>query len=102
MPIVTQCPNADCGKSFELDEDKIGRRAVCKKCGSRFRVQVGKGELISDGLAAGEEESPGAAAKPSGTQYADEGDIPANWKVGDKILDLYEVTGNLGEGGMGK
>ena len=28
--------------------------------------------------------------------------VAADWSVGDVILDLYEVTGILGEGGMGK
>ena len=28
--------------------------------------------------------------------------VAAEWNVGDVILDLYEVTGELGEGGMGK
>ncbi len=103
MPIITQCPNADCGKSFKLDEDKTGRRAICKKCGTHFRVRVGKGELISVGSAAeGEKESPAAAASTAGTHHANETDVPVDWNVGDKILDLYEVTGILGEGGMGK
>src|SRR3990172_2739089 len=28
--------------------------------------------------------------------------VPREWQVGDVILDQYEVTGLLGEGGMGK
>jgi hypothetical protein len=28
-------------------------------------------------------------------------DAPRNWKVGDVIADLYEVTGVLGEGAFG-
>ena len=31
-----------------------------------------------------------------------EDEVAAEWKPGDVILDLYEVTGVLGEGGMGK
>jgi WD40 repeat protein len=33
---------------------------------------------------------------------AEEDCVATDWNVGDKILDLYEVTGILGEGGMGK
>lgn len=32
----------------------------------------------------------------------EEAAAPAEWNTGDKILGLYEVTGLLGEGGMGK
>ena len=31
-----------------------------------------------------------------------EGEVPVEWNVGDVILNLYDVTGVLGEGGMGK
>ena len=41
--------------------------------------------------------TPGAAA----SQANDAKEAEA-WKVGDVILDLYEVTGILGEGGMGR
>src|SRR5687767_10251691 len=40
----------------------------------------------------------GDASQP---QMSEDG-VPAEWKVGDVILDLYEVTAVLGEGGMGK
>jgi WD40 repeat protein/serine/threonine protein kinase len=36
------------------------------------------------------------------TVYHTEADVPAVWEVGDVILDKYEVTGILGEGGMGR
>ncbi|MDH5639032.1 MAG: protein kinase, partial [Nitrospinota bacterium] len=34
--------------------------------------------------------------------YRVEDEIASEWETGDVILDLYEVTGLLGEGGMGK
>src|SRR5271168_3428237 len=39
--------------------------------------------------------------EPKGMGHA-ESQVPAEWRVGDVILGLYEVTGILGEGGMGK
>jgi WD40 repeat protein len=84
-----------------------------------FRIRAGKGEIISAGSS-----SPSAASKavsPAKQQSVDtvargasdttpkktrtattEDDVPVEWSVGDTILDLYEVTGVLGEGGMGK
>ena len=29
-------------------------------------------------------------------------EVPENWEIGEVILDLYEVTGILGKGAMGK
>jgi len=40
-------------------------------------------------------------AKLDAARKAEE-DVPQVWNVGDVILDLYEVTGILGEGGMGQ
>jgi len=44
--------------------------------------------------------SPSAPAPRSAPADA-EAQVPAVWQVGDTILDLYDVTGKLGEGGMG-
>src|SRR3982751_5899113 len=42
-------------------------------------------------------------ARSAGDELARAEDaVAADWSVGDVILDLYEVTGILGEGGMGK
>ena len=43
---------------------------------------------------------PPPAEAPTAAQSA-EADVPAVWQVGEVILDLYEVTDILGEGGMG-
>jgi WD40 repeat protein/serine/threonine protein kinase len=42
-----------------------------------------------------------AAPEPDAV-HAAEATVAAEWNEGDVILDLYEVTGLLGEGGMGK
>lgn len=47
--------------------------------------------------------APPAPVRPRGAHraVADDG-VPVEWQVGDVILDLYEVRGVLGQGGMGK
>ena len=101
MSITTICPNPDCRKEFRLRDGAVGRSARCKKCNTRFRVKDGVGELLSKQSSSGleaPEQSPAAAVQ----RTAENDGAAADWNVGDKILDLYEVTGILGEGGMGK
>lgn len=47
-----------------------------------------------------EEDEP-VEEQPSTTIPSAEANVPPTWQRGDVILDQYEVTGNLGEGGMG-
>ena len=101
MSITTICPNPDCRREFRLGDGAVGRSARCKKCNMRFRVKDGVGELLSKQSSSGSaapEQSPAAAVQ----RTAENDGAAADWNVGDKILDLYEVTGILGEGGMGK
>ena len=48
---------------------------------------------------AAEASIPGGATVADGSAMTE---APAEWQVGDVILDTYEVTGILGKGGMGK
>ena len=119
MTITTICPNPSCGRKCRFRDGAVGRSARCKKCNTRFRVKDGVGEVLSKQSSSGSaapEQSPvavndileglrkhlmdrGVIKKP---EQAVEEAAPTDWNVGDKILDLYEVTGILGEGGMGK
>jgi WD40 repeat protein/serine/threonine protein kinase len=51
--------------------------------------------LTPDRTPAGRKETGG------GRRFTTETDVPAVWQVGDTLLDLYKVTGILGQGGMG-
>ena len=39
MPVLVQCPNSACGKSFNVEEVLVGRTARCKGCGQHFTIQ---------------------------------------------------------------
>lgn len=53
----------------------------------------------SEGISSGDSAIPPAKRE---RRFFGENDIPLEWKVGDIYLGLYEVTGILGQGGMGK
>jgi hypothetical protein len=110
MAIQTICPNPACGKPYQVTEDTVGRKARCQACDTRFVIRAGQGELISlardDDSVAGASGagafSASARSAAAGRTFTIEESVPADWLVGDVILDLYEVTGILGEGGFGK
>lgn len=49
MPIDTTCPTPSCGKSYQLADESLGKRARCGRCQAVFRVAPGVGELIEAG-----------------------------------------------------
>lgn len=105
MAVETRCPN--CQSLFRVAEALLGKTARCKKCDAQFKVQHGSGELVSTPkLAAETDKPPVASTKRTSSngrrEFASEDAVPAEWRVGDVILDLYEVTGILGQGGMGR
>ena len=98
-----------------VTEAHFGRTGKCVKCGRAIRitrrsaqpfVQERAQQVTREvqGTVAPEDADSAPPTKPQeGLLQADvEADVPVEWSVGDVILDLYEVTGELGEGGMGK
>ena len=93
LKIKVVCP--ECARQFSVDESHMGKKARCKKCNATF-VMTQTEQMGSPKT---------EAAAVSGLQVsasASEDDLPAEWNEGDVILDLYEVKGVLGEGGMGR
>src|ERR1700730_18494074 len=104
--IKVSCPK--CGAQYPVDEAYLGKRARCKKCQSTFVLTPTEGGQSPASPVA---PAPGALPASSavaaadqrpGRQSATEDQVPAVWQPGDVLLDLYEVQGVLGEGGMGK
>jgi predicted Zn finger-like uncharacterized protein len=102
--IKVSCPS--CQSLYSVDESLLGKKGRCKKCNSTFRLSSAQGHPAagsasqgspSDGAASGQSARVGEARS-----FASEGEVPAVWRPGDVILDLYEVKNVLGEGGMGK
>jgi predicted Zn finger-like uncharacterized protein len=93
----TTCPG--CKATYKVDDSHLGRNARCAKCGTRFKITT----VFSDASPrAPTKQTASKVPSPAAAGPSDEANGPAGWNVGDVILDLYEVTGVLGEGGMGK
>ncbi len=89
MSITVFCPF--CGTPYKVTPKHEGKLAKCSKCGDMFDIR----------------NLPTTTAKLKTSTFAIttaamENSMFEDWNVGDVILELYEVTELLGEGGMGK
>ncbi len=88
---VITCP---CGKRLVIDQAMLGTMGKCAHCGAPILVDPKIALPYTD-------EGPTEEEKRALASMSNDG-VPVEWKQGDVILDLYEVAGLLGEGGMGK
>ena len=104
LPAV--CPG--CGLRANAPAGAAGKTLKCPRCATRFTVPTRPAPAAT--------QLEGPSGPPAPTALEDAGalaplpTIPApepprpegEWKVGDLVLGLYEVTGILGQGGMGR
>ncbi len=89
MSNLTICPL--CGKAVRgVPTEYEGRSMSCPGCGDSFAIRFSK---LSDG---------GGRLLGARGGGGNPDEIPVDWNNGDLIMGMYEVTGLLGEGGMGK
>jgi predicted Zn finger-like uncharacterized protein len=100
MPKVrVHCPN--CRSGYDVDEAVLGKKSKCPKCETRFVLTRSAGS-VSPGESRTRVQGPEDTVDPSEVRrFSTEDAVPAVWQPGDVILDLYEVSGVLGKGGMG-
>ena len=103
MTIV--CPS--CGaRSDGAPAHLVGRSVRCPRCSSRFKVEApGPGPTVPESAEPVPTSFEGEAAVPGSTTSASgrfTRERLTEWQLGDVLLDLYEVLGLLGEGGMGR
>ncbi|MBF0193763.1 MAG: protein kinase [Magnetococcales bacterium] len=90
MSNLTICPR--CGKAVRgVPDEYVGQSMNCPGCGDSFIIHA---TTLSDG------DGGKLIGNRSGGGNPD--DVPVDWNLGDFIMGMYEVTGVLGEGGMGK
>ncbi len=94
-----------CGTDFTTPDPQADR---CPQC----RGEAPKPQAEIRSQPESRQPTPSIPARTQGTVAVSESslrptpssspaDVPLEWKVGDVILDLYEVKGELGKGGMG-
>ena len=92
------CPS--CGVSASAPADIAGRNVRCAKCQHLFRApewpvaEPGPGDDAAPTIGEAAPESVTTTARPRGPD--------PEWRVGQTVLGLYEVTAVLGQGGMGR
>jgi WD40 repeat protein/serine/threonine protein kinase len=107
--VYVLCTNESCKARYSIDDSLLGKKAKCKHCGTLFPLTASQAAPPAPQAAqrsatplpvsrASGSVPPGTAAAPRKEKSAGVGE----WRPGDVILDLYEVRGVLGEGGMGK
>jgi predicted Zn finger-like uncharacterized protein len=87
--IRVDCPN--CSQSLRLDDQFIGRKVRCQRCGHTFKVEAPATVRVGTG--------PGDADPSSGS-----GDPAPNASAPGELsgtFGRYEILGKLGQGGMG-
>lgn len=83
--------NCSCGQCMRVEERHIGRTGKCAKCGAPITVtREAVIPVQTDG-----------SQSHSRSDMSAGGGASTEWKIGDVILDQYEVKAELGRGGMG-
>lgn len=89
------CPK--CAKKYAFAEADVGMETTCSACDATFVLTPMDAEPSAAGASLASE-----PAAPHTTRKFGPDGVPEVWAEGDVILDLYEVKGLLGEGGMGR
>ena len=75
-----QCPNLNCGKSYDANESFVGRRVVCKVCGQRFIV-TGNGAELDEQVAEASKESVPVANSETKSRPMPQVPLPSHQQV---------------------
>ena len=90
MSVRVRCPHADCGKKYKVDEDRLGRKTVCRECGREFTLASSGQETLRAEC---------GRTTPSSRPHA-----PARVEPADDVpekLGRFEIRSRLGAGGFG-
>lgn len=86
--------NCPCGAELLIEESQVGLQGKCAECGRTIHATREHLVPLAHNGQTDEELEMGKSVGPDG--------VAVEWNIGDVILNVYEVTDLLGEGGMGK
>jgi formylglycine-generating enzyme required for sulfatase activity len=106
MALTVKCPNPQCGKSYSVAEDRLGRHVKCAQCGESFTLKMSLDETAQPGSRA--EPLPSRAVQ-SPARVADSLPPPSVLAVSPSVqagppsrIGSYLVRRRLGAGAMGE
>jgi len=85
MVVRVRCSNPDCGKTYGVDEDRLGQTAVCRHCGRQFTLSATARET---------HEPHGETLSGIGSPVVSEVEMP-------KKLGRFEIRARIGSGAFG-
>ena len=94
MPANVTCPNPNCGKSYQVSAEYLGRRGRCKSCGTEFVFTAADSEVKLDDQSGISSVGAGNTAQSSGTTRGGRTAAPAR-------LGRFEILERVGMGGFG-
>ncbi len=99
MPANVMCPNPDCGKSYQVSADYLGRRGRCKACGTEFvfaEIDTNAGQSGQSGISSAGvgNTAQNNTAQNSGTTRVGRTTAPAR-------LGRFQILERVGMGGFG-
>lgn len=84
MRVEVKCPNADCGKTYRIDQEKLGLAAKCTRCGQQFELVAAQEP---------EPEQAGGSARRGRRLSPDDTSL--------EMLGRFQVREHIGAGGYG-
>jgi WD40 repeat protein len=94
-----------CGQDFTTPDPQADRCPQCRGEAPQSQPEIRSRPESRQSTPAMPAAAQGTVAMPESgtgpTPWSSPADVPLTWNAGDVILDLYEVKGELGKGGMG-
>src|SRR4051812_31414339 len=100
MAATVTCPNRDCGKSYQVSDDYLGRRGRCKSCGTEFVFST-INPASDKGSAGGQSSASVSASAGAGNSNAGSSASRTGRTSTPSRLGRFQILERVGTGGFG-